>query len=182
MADGMPMRAVDLPPPGQFGPVAYTPLAPMARFVFRGDSEAQQRLADLCQCAVPQPLRAALQGETSLLWQGPDEILVLSPDDNTALAARIARALGTVPHSCVDVTHRNVGFTVHGEGVTSLLSSAVMLDLDEREFPTGMVTRTLFAKADIVLWRRASDRFHIEVWRSFAPYVLAMLAEGARGL
>lgn len=182
MADNMLVRAADLPPSRQFGPVAYAPLAPMARFVFRGDLDAQQRLADLCQCAVPKPLRAAQQGETSLLWQGPDEILVLSPEDSAALATRIARALGRVPHSCVDVSHRNVGFTLQGEDVTTLLSSAVMLDLDEREFPTGMVTRTLFAKADIVLWRRAPDRFHIEVWRSFAPYVLAMLAEGARGL
>jgi sarcosine oxidase subunit gamma len=43
-----------------------------------------------------------------------------------------------------------------------------------------MCTRTLFEKSEIVLWRTAPDTFHIEVWRSFAPYVTALLAEVAR--
>ncbi len=40
-----------------------------------------------------------------------------------------------------------------------------------------MCTRTIFAKAEIVLWRTAPDAFRIEVWRSFAPYVLGLLDE-----
>jgi len=43
-----------------------------------------------------------------------------------------------------------------------------------------MCTRTLFGKAEIVLWRTTPDTFRIEVWRSFAPYVLGSLAEAAR--
>ena len=43
-----------------------------------------------------------------------------------------------------------------------------------------MCTRTLFAKADIVLWRTAADAFHVEMWRSFGDYVRALLAEVAR--
>jgi sarcosine oxidase subunit gamma len=38
-------------------------------------------------------------------------------------------------------------------------------------FPIGMCTRTLFGKAEIVLWRTGEAQFHIEVWRSFAGYV-----------
>ncbi len=44
-----------------------------------------------------------------------------------------------------------------------------------------MATRTIFDKAEIVLWRRAATTFHVEVWRSFAPYLAASLAEAARG-
>jgi sarcosine oxidase subunit gamma len=40
-----------------------------------------------------------------------------------------------------------------------------------------MCTRTLFAKAEIVLWRTRPDMFRIEVWRSFAPYVQGLLEE-----
>ena len=40
-----------------------------------------------------------------------------------------------------------------------------------------MCTRTVFAKAEIVLWRRAEQRFHLEVARSFAAYVHELLGE-----
>jgi sarcosine oxidase subunit gamma len=45
-----------------------------------------------------------------------------------------------------------------------------------------MCTRTLLGKAEIVLWRIGAAAFRLEVWRSFAPYVSAFLAEAARGL
>jgi len=32
-----------------------------------------------------------------------------------------------------------------------------------------------------VLWRRAEATFHVEIWRSFAPFLAASLAEAARG-
>jgi sarcosine oxidase subunit gamma len=44
-----------------------------------------------------------------------------------------------------------------------------------------MATLTLFDKAEIVLWRRAPATFHLEVWRSFSPYLMGSLAEAARG-
>jgi sarcosine oxidase subunit gamma len=40
-----------------------------------------------------------------------------------------------------------------------------------------MCTRTVFAKADIVLWRTQENAFHVEVWRSFAGYVTGLLRE-----
>ena len=38
-----------------------------------------------------------------------------------------------------------------------------------------MCTRTVFGKAEVMLWRTAADTFRIEVARSFAPYVWARL-------
>jgi sarcosine oxidase subunit gamma len=37
----------------------------------------------------------------------------------------------------------------------------------------------VFGKAGIILWRTAADRFHVEVWRSFASYVTQLLALAA---
>ena len=51
-------------------------------------------------------------------------------------------------------------------------------DMETRLSPA---TRTLYEKAEIVLRRRAQTSFHVEVWRSFAPHVVASLAEAARG-
>jgi sarcosine oxidase subunit gamma len=40
-----------------------------------------------------------------------------------------------------------------------------------------MCTRTVLAKADIVLWRTREAAFHLEVWRSFGGYVTGLLRE-----
>jgi sarcosine oxidase subunit gamma len=66
---------------------------------------------------------------------------------------------------------------VSGAHAASILSGACPLDLDRGEFPVGMCTRTVLAKADIVLWRTREDAFHLEVWRSFAGYVTGLLRE-----
>jgi heterotetrameric sarcosine oxidase gamma subunit len=44
-------------------------------------------------------------------------------------------------------------------------------------FPVGMCTRTLFAKAEIVLWRIAPEVFHVDIARSLLPYVWACLEQ-----
>ena len=54
------------------------------------------------------------------------------------------------------------------------------MDLDIGAFPVDMCTRTVFAKADIVLWRTAPDTFRLEIWRSFSDYVTGLLSVIAR--
>ena len=84
-------------------------------------------------------------------------------------------------HSLVDVSHRQIGLVASGPAAARVLNAGCPLDLGLNAFPVGFATRTLFDKAEIVLWRRAETTFHIEVWRSFAPYLAASLAEAARG-
>ena len=67
-----------------------------------------------------------------------------------------------------------------GPHAATILSGGCPLDLDLAEFPIGMCTRSVFAKADIVLWRTRADAFHLEVWRSFSGYVTGLLSEIAR--
>ncbi len=119
---------------------------------------------------LPGALRAMTTGAVTALWQGPDEFLLLS-------SAPIVLAIGAV-HSLVDVSDRQLGFVVEGEDAELLLASGCPLDLDSLK--VGGTTRTLFGKTDLTLWRVSEQRWHIEVGRSFAPYLLAMLAEAAR--
>src|SRR3546814_4596004 len=67
--------------------------------------------------------------------------------------------------------------SVHGPRVEDILATGCALDLSIAAFPIGMCTRTMFAKAEVVLWRTGIARFHIEIWRSFARYVEALLRE-----
>ena len=94
--------------------------------------------------------------------------------------AALKRALGGMPCALVDISHRQFALEVSGPHAATILSGGCPLDLDLGEFPVGMCTRTVFAKADIVLWRTRGDAFHLEVWRSFSGYVTALLCEIAR--
>jgi sarcosine oxidase subunit gamma len=164
------------------------PLPPAARFVLYAEAEARALAAGVWGVPLSaDPLRALVQGTRASLWLGPDEYLLIAsgvgdaePDAASGLAAQLEAALGAVPHALVDVSHRQFALEVNGPHAITLLSAACPLDLDAREFPVGMCTRTVFAKADIVLWRTRTDAFHMEVWRSFADYVGGLLHEIAR--
>jgi len=159
-----------------------SPAAPTARHVLRGRQAALAAAAGALGFDLPQtPCRSASLGDRHALWLGPDEWLILSsPEDG--LAATLEAAMGSHPHSLVEVTHRQVGLILEGPHVEAILASGCPLDVALRAFPVGMCTRTLFEKAEIVLWRTGAQQFHIEVWRSFAPYLVAHLHEAMDGL
>ncbi len=158
---------------------AAEPVGPQTRFVFRGREAAIAAATAAFGVALPrEACRAAEAGERAALWLGPDEWLLLAPDGvGEAIAADFARV--GAPHSLVDVSHRNTGLTLSGTKVKEVIAAGCPLDLDLAAFPIGMVTRTILNKAEIVLWRRAPDRFRLECWRSFAPYVHGFLTDAA---
>ena len=124
--------------------------------------------------------RASVDGTRAALWLGPDERLVLGPETlNVEIAGAVEQALRDLPHSLVDVSHRQTALEVRGPQADTVLNAGCPLDLDLQAFPIGMCTRTVLAKAEIVLWRTSADTFHIEVWRSFAAYVSRFLAAAA---
>lgn len=148
--------------------VAVTMLADATRYVVRGDPAAFGGYG----VSLPrEACRAATNGTVSALWLGPDEWLVLAPDGQAM----------TIPMaSVVEVSDRQVAIGVSGPRAADVINTFNALDLHIESFPVGMCTRTLFGKAEIMLWRTGADAFHIDVWRSFAPYVLGCLAEATR--
>jgi sarcosine oxidase subunit gamma len=160
------------------------PLPPAARWILRGGPKVRLAAEAALKVAVPATAcRAGTGGDSAALWLGPDEWLLISPEqaaDETAAA--LSAALESLPHSLVDVSHRQVALELSGPDAPLLLAAGCPLDLDAAAFPAGMCTRTMLAKAEIILWRTGADVFRIEVWRSFAPYVSAFLSEAARGV
>jgi sarcosine oxidase subunit gamma len=158
------------------------PLLPAARYILRGGKEVRAAAEGAAGVAIPtQVCRAITQAERAALWLGPDEWLLIAPEaQGTSLAGALATALAQLPHSLVDISHRQSACVLHGPQAATLLSAGCPLDLDESAFPVGMCTRTVLAKAEVVLWRTAREAFRIEVWRSFVAYVSQFLAEAAR--
>lgn len=164
--------------PGEamLGGVTLTASAPRTRLILRGEAAAGAAGAALGLDIPRKPNRAATAGERAALWLGPDEWLILAPEAQTAaLFASLEVALAGLPHALVDVSHRQTAILLAGPGCAEALNAAVPLELAETAFPVGMATRTIFEKAEIVLWRTGPERFHLEVWRSFAPYVWTLL-------
>jgi sarcosine oxidase subunit gamma len=150
--------------------VVVTMLPDATRYIVRGDPAAFTGYG----VALPrEACRAATNGTMSALWIGPDEWLVLLPDGQSM-------PLNAAGGSIVEVSDRQVGINVSGPAAADAINAFNALDLHIESFPIGMCTRTRFDKAEIVLWRTAAETFRIEVWRSFAPYVLGCLAEATR--
>lgn len=156
---------------------------PLARFVFRADAMGEAMAGEAFGLAFPEAInRAASKGERGkpggrvALRLGPDELLLIVPvSEGQAVFAAIETACADRPHALVDISDRHLGFVLEGPGGADVLNAGCPLDLDERAFPVGMATRTLFHKAEIVLWRMEPRLFRIEVGRSFAPYLEASL-------
>jgi sarcosine oxidase, subunit gamma len=152
------------------------PLAPAAKFIFRGRPEAVTAAGQAFVALPETACRAVTAGDRSALWLGPDEWLLIAPEGDDIVGA-IADKLSGLSHALVDVGHRNVGLEIVGAEAATVLAAGCPLDLDPDAFPVGMCTRTVLGKAEIVLWRTGPDMFHIEVWRSFAAYVWRFLDE-----
>lgn len=163
--------------------------APDARFVLRAPSEiataAPGATAGAPVLVFARRINTAASappGDVTTLRLGPDEWLVLAPAQTTGdvagtVASAVAAAVGPAAHALVDVSHRQLGLRLSGPAVEAVLSAGCPLPLDTQSFPVGKATRTVFSKAEVVLWRQEISRFHIEVARSFAPYVVGILAE-----
>jgi heterotetrameric sarcosine oxidase gamma subunit len=83
--------------------------------------------------------------------------------------AEAARSQASVPFVCENSDT---------PGVRDLLAGFGPRDLDA--LPVGAGVRTLLDSVQVVLLREGEDQFRLEVWRSFAPHLRALLDLGLR--
>jgi sarcosine oxidase, subunit alpha len=160
------------------GSVQLAVLAPTTRLSVRAGSAAATAVGLVLGVLLPTvPCRSIISRDRAALWLGPDEWLILAPETAPELAAQATRAAGEHPVSVVDVSHRSQTLELTGPRAAWCLNAFCALDLDIHAFPVGMCTRTLLGKSEVVLWRIAPEVFHLDVARSFVPYVWACLEE-----
>ncbi|WP_417689315.1 sarcosine oxidase subunit gamma [Roseibium sp.] len=166
------------------GPLSLLRAAPVARFSFRGRTQAQAVAGKSFGISLPQdPLSHTAKENRVALWLGPDEWLLLAPEDQAeSLYAQLEKDLAGLPCSLVDITHRQEALLITGNRAGWLLNSGIPIDLHNDAFPHGTVTRTVFHKTPVMLWRIGPDSFVVEAWGSFMDYVEGLLKEAAQEL
>lgn len=158
--------------------VAVTPAPCSLRAVLRCHPGDVSSLAGAMAVQLPvEACRALRTGDTVALWLGPDEWLLLVESASADWLPKLEGRVANVSFSIVDVSDRQVGIIVDGPAAEDVLASGCPLDLAQASFPVGACTRTLFHKAEIVLWRVGRTSFRIEVWRSFADYVSRLVGD-----
>jgi sarcosine oxidase subunit gamma len=160
--------------------VTITELAPTTRVALRLADPGAAAIA--LGLALPHRIGArATAGARGALCLGPDEWLIETPEaDGAALTATIAEVAAHLPLSAVDVSDREITLRLEGASVLDLLATGCPRDLGR--MPVGSGARTLFDTAQVVLTREEENRFHLTVWRSFAPHVRALLDLATREL
>ena len=148
------------------------------RISLRAPAESHQALSKVLDVALPTaPKGSAAKGSRAALCLGPDEWLILDFDDRDP-AADCANT--NVPHSAVDISHRNIGLIISGWAAEAVLNAGCPRDLSLEAFPVGACSRTVLGKVEVILWRVEETTFRLECWRSFADYVFDLLALAAR--
>lgn len=112
-------------------------------------------------------------GETEggIACLGPDEFYARLPAD-----AILPDGAGQ-PVSVVDISARAVGIVLEGDRAIDILAAGCPLDI--ANWPVGRTSRTIFETVEIIVTREAETRWHVEVWRSFAPWLWAALSKAA---
>ncbi len=152
--------------------IAASPQCSAARLIALPSTTRLLIRGELHGLPQPAPCRTTAVSDSALLWLGPDEVLLIAPDE--------ARPTLDIPSATIDVSHRDAALRVSGPRAAWVINTFCALDLHLSAFPIGMCTRTVFGKAEILLWRTGAEEFRIDVARSFAPYVWTCLEEARR--
>lgn len=155
--------------------------APVSRLSFRCRDDALAAAGKAFGVALPaKPLSAETTSDRIAFWLGPDEWMLIAPEsDLEAVSTKLEAALESHPTSLVDVSHRQEAILVSGDRAVWLLNTGIPIDLDVAAFPVGTVTRTVFHKAPVMVWRTGEDSFVVEAWVSFMDYVAGLLVQSA---
>ena len=146
--------------------VSISLAAPMQRHSLRARNA--EDLESLLKVKLPRKIGASEGGIACL---GPDEWLM-----RNEIGATIPAGDG-LPVAITDVSERSICLVVEGPRASETIMSGCPLDLDN--FAVGRATRTIYETVEIILIRDAEERFHVEVWRSFAVWLRSAMTTAA---
>lgn len=119
-------------------------------------------------------------GQHSVLWQGPDEWLVVSQMSADALIPALQDAVAGAHAAVVDVSANRTVLELKGAAARAVLQKGCPLDLHPRAFGPGTAVTTSLARIPLVLWQVGPDSYRLLPRSSFAHYVTRWLLDAAQ--
>ncbi|KLU09996.1 MULTISPECIES: sarcosine oxidase subunit gamma [unclassified Kocuria] len=133
---------------------------------------------------------------TAVLWQGPDEFLLVGPEgagpaaigsagsdlreaaaDDAGTAAGLARALGSEPGQAVDLSANRTTLELSGPSARAVLEKGCPIDLHPRAFGPGTAVATTLGPVQVLLWQTAEQVYRLLPRASFADYTARWLLD-----
>lgn len=159
----------------------------VGKFILRGNPQtAVEPLRDAIGLGLPfDPLTSSTAGDTSFLWMGPDEwMLVTAEADAAARAAVAGSALADIHHQLVEVSDYYTIIELAGAKPREALMKLTSLDLHPRAFRPGMVTGSVFGRVNAMIWlplaNADAEAFRLFIRWSMADYLWCAVAEAGR--
>ena len=156
------------------------------QLVLRGDSAGAEFRsavsAVLGLAPVVEPLTAARKRDVSMLWLGPDEWLVVTPDRRAERIERTLRDALEGQHAALtDVSHSRSVLALSGPDARVVLAKGCPLDFHPRVFGPGRCAQSRLAKCQVLIHQtNETPAFDIYVQRSFAEYAWTWLEDAGQ--
>ena len=133
---------------------------------------------------VAAPLTAVRRRDVSMLWLGPDEWLVVTPDRRLERIERVLRDALEGQHAALtDVSHSRTILALSGPEARAVLAKGCPLDFHPRVFGPGRCAQSRLAKCQVLIHQTTAEpAFEIYVMRSFAEYAWTWLVDVGEGL
>lgn len=179
-------QAIDIPESLNGDALQLTLMDEALRYNLRLKSADLSAIKKMSRLKLPSKIGGSdISAAQLILCLGPDEWLIIAdPKARDELSKVLAKIEKNFTVSITEISQRNIGFELSGERAVKALNVGCPLDLSLEAFPIGKTTRTVFESAALVIIRLSEDRFRLEAWRSFAPYLrdfFARIANDKRG-
>jgi sarcosine oxidase subunit gamma len=124
-------------------------------------------------------------GDTSVLWLGPSEFLVVAPTEaheslGGDLIPALREALGSDAGQVVDLSANRTTYELTGPRARAVLEKGCSLDLHPRAFKAGTAFSTEIANIPAILWKTGQESFRIFPRASFAEFLGRWLLDAMR--
>jgi len=144
-------------------------------------SPAADALEGVLGTALPRSAgEVASHGQHSVLWQGPDEWLVVSEMSADVLVAALQESVAGAHAAVVDVSANRTVLELRGAAARAVLEKGCPLDLHPRAFAPGRAVATTLARIPLVLWQVGPDSYRLLPRSSFADYVARWLLDASQ--
>lgn len=144
---------------------------------------------------------AGSAGDSSVLWLGPEEFLVVTVDEirhvpgldtrsdrepgalatlaTNHLSQRLIAVLGErgLPGQIVDLSANRTTLELSGPSARSVLEKGCHVDLHPRSFGPGQAVSTLLGPVPVVLWQTEDTTYRIMPRASFTDYTVRWLLD-----